>query len=211
VSTTRYGRYAGLIGVVLLVAFVLHTIFDGSIDATGVPPGHTLPAFAVPLATGSLVGAADTATRAGDGDKVAACALRGARILNVCELYERGPVVLAVFVQAGSCTGVLSSMQALTREFPGVRFAAVALRGSRSALRKLIRQLGLTLPVGLDEEGDLESLYNVYSCPQVNFAFRGGVVQSKALLGSSSLGTLRERVHELVAAARVREGNGQST
>ena len=27
----------------------------------------------------------------------------GAAILNVCELYERGPLVLALFVEAGSC------------------------------------------------------------------------------------------------------------
>jgi hypothetical protein len=197
--------------MVVLVALLAHTIFDGGVDATGVPAGRRLPPFAVPLATGDLVGAADTATRAGEGDKVAACALRGARILNVCELYERGPVVLALFVEAGSCGDVLSSMQALTREFPGVGFAAVALRGSRSALRRLIRRRRLTLPVGLDEEGDLESLYNVFSCPQVNFAYRGGVVQSRALLGTSALGVLRRRVRALIAASRARERGGPGT
>ena len=62
-----------------------------------------------------------------------ACAERGARILNVCQLYEQGPVVLALFVDAGSCPAVLSEMQALAPAFPGVRFAAVAIRATAAS------------------------------------------------------------------------------
>ncbi len=53
----------------------------------------------------------------------------------------------------------------------------------------------------------LADLYKVYSCPQVDFAYRGGVVQSRALLASPSLAGLRARVAELVAASRAREGS----
>ena len=52
----------------------------------------------------------------------------GRGILNVCQLYERGPVVLALFVDAGSCPAVLGDLQALAPSFPGVRFAAVAIK-----------------------------------------------------------------------------------
>ncbi|MGP0101506.1 MAG: TlpA family protein disulfide reductase [Solirubrobacteraceae bacterium] len=203
----RYGRYAGLLGVVLIVLVVVDSVFVHHTDVTGVPPGQKAPPFAVPLALGNLNGAADVATHANEGaeGRVPACAERGAQILNVCQLDERGPVVLALFVDAGSCTTVLGEMQALVPEFPSVRFAAVAIRDERGPVRRLIRARGLTLPVGLDFEGGVAARYKVFSCPQVDFVYPGGVVQSKALLASPSLASLRARVSELVAASRARE------
>jgi hypothetical protein len=44
------------------------------------------------------------------------------------------------------------------------------------------------------------------SCPQVSFAYRGGVVQSPALLQRPGLGALRARVSELAAASGSRSG-----
>ncbi len=205
-SPKRYGRYTGLVGVLIVALVAINILFAKSNGAAGILPGHMLAPFAVPLALSSLEGDADIATRADQGPdgRVPACAERGARILNVCQLYEQGPVVLALFVDAGSCAAVLGKMQALAPAFPGVRFAAVAIMGDRGQLRRLVRSRGLTLPVGIDSDGAVAALYKVLSCPQVNFAYPGGVVQSKALLGSLSLARLRARVSELVAASRAR-------
>ena len=64
-----------------------------------------------------------------------------------------------------------------------MRFAAVSIKGERAAAaRGWCVRADLTLPVGIDEDGAVGSLYKVLSCPQVNFAYPGGVVQSKALL-----------------------------
>jgi hypothetical protein len=205
--SARRRRYSTLLGLAVVVLVVVNIVFAKSADVTGIAPGHTLAPFATPLVLGSLNGDADIATRADDGadGRVPACAERGAQILNVCQLYERGPVVLALFVDGGSCPRVLTEMQALVPAFPRVRFAAVSIEGDRRTLRRLVRSLGLTLPVGVDSDGAVAALYKVVTCPQVNFAYRGGVVQSDALLGSASLATLRRRVSELVAASRVRE------
>jgi hypothetical protein len=207
VSSPRFGRYAGLLGVLLLAGLVIHALLVSPTDPKGIAPGQRFAPFAVPLALGSLVGDADIATHADDGEegRVAACAERGPQILNVCQLYEQGPVVLAMFVDSGSCTAVLSHMQSLVGAFPGVRFAAVAIRGERDQVRALVRRNGLTLPVGIDSDGAVGGLYKVLTCPQVNFAYRGGVVASKALLGSVSLASLRARVSALVASSRARE------
>ena len=40
-------------------------------------------------------------------------------------------MVLALFVDAGSCPRILSDMQALAPSFPDVRFAGVAIKGDR--------------------------------------------------------------------------------
>ncbi len=92
--------------------------------------------------------------------------MRKPGVLNICELYEQGPVVLALFVDGGSCTGVLSEMQALVPLYPKVRFAAVSIKGNRPSLRRLIARLHLTLPVGIDDQGDLATLYRVATCPR---------------------------------------------
>jgi hypothetical protein len=201
----RYGRYAGLLGVLIVVLIVINTALTKPTGVRGIEPGRTVPPFAVPLALGTLTGAADVATHANDGaaGRVPACAERGAQILNICELYEHAPVVLALFVDGGSCPAVLSQMQALAARFPGVGFAGVAIKGEREPLLKLMRERGLTrVQVGLDSEGTLTSLYEMASCPQVSFVLPGGVVQSPALLTTPSQAVLRTRVSELQAAAK---------
>ncbi len=202
----RYGRYVGLFALLILVLITINTIVTKPNGASGVAPGAKLPPFAAPLAIGGPSGDVNIATAANQGraGKVPACSVRGAGVLNVCELYEHGPVVLALFINGGSCADVLGSIQALVHEYPGVRFAAVALGGSTAGVRSLLHTKHLTFPVGVDRDGALVALYKVASCPQVSFAYPGGTVQSKALLGRSSAATVRARVAELVAAARAR-------
>jgi hypothetical protein len=210
---SRYGRYVAFLGLVILVLLAVNTAVNKPSGIRGVEPGHRLPPFAVPLASGELQGAADVATHANEGQagRVPACHERGAQILNVCELYERGPVVLALFVESGSCPDVLSDLQALAPSYPGVQIAAVAIKGNRSSVRKLVNTRHLSLPVGIDFEGALATVYKVVSCPQVTFAYPGGVVQSRALLARPSRATLRARLNALVAAARARGWRGGTT
>jgi hypothetical protein len=202
----RYGRYAGLLALFILLLITLNTLLTKPNGSKGIEPGHTVPPFAVPLVSGNLTGDADIAARANEGARgnVAACQERGAEILNICQLYERGPVVLALFLDAGSCAAVLGDMQSIAPSFPGVQFAAVALKGDRHKLRGLVRSRRLQMPVGEDHDGSLLALYKVASCPQVTFAYPGGVVQSAALLVRPPISTLRARVAALVAASRAR-------
>lgn len=206
VKLPGYGGYVAVLVIGILVLIALNTLLSDSKNPAGLPAGTRLPPFAVPLALGNLKGDANIATRSGQGPagKVPACTVRGAGVLNVCELFERVPVVLALFVNASACNGVLSQMQRLAPLFPGVRFAAVSIEGSRSHLRRLVRSHEITLPVGIDGDGALVGLYKVESCPQLTFAYPGGVVQGKSLLGNSSTAALRARVEELVSSARAR-------
>jgi hypothetical protein len=203
----RYGRYVGLLALVILVLITINTATTKPNGAKGIAPGHAIPPFAAPLATGSLNGDVNVATHANEGSagKTPACAVRGAGVLNACALYRDKPLVLALFVGGGSCAAVLENMQALAAAYPGVSFAAVAIKGERRPLQKLLRGRGLTrVQVGFDADGVLTGLYKMASCPQVSFVLPGGVVQSPALLVTPSRATLRARVSELVAAAKAR-------
>jgi len=206
----RRGRLLGTVFVVALVALIAAALLHKPGGLAGVAPGKQMPPFAVPLAKGTLVGDANIATHAHEGESgnVPACTVRGSQVLNICQLGERGPVVLALFVNGGSCPRVLGEMQALQGSFPGVQFAAVSIKGSRSGLRRLIARQGLTFPLGLDEDGSLASLYKVLGCPQVDFAYPGGRVQSRAMLNTPTTAQLRSRVAALVAASRARGWTG---
>ncbi len=202
----RYGRYVGLLAVAILVLITINTIVTKPNGGSGFAPGEQIAPFAVPLALSVLRGDANVATRPGEGSAghIPACQVRKPTALNVCELYEHSPLVLALFVNGGACPAVLGDLQTLARSFPSVRFAAVAIKGDRAKLRRLVRARGFSFPVGIDEDGALVVLYKDASCPQVSFVLPGGAMQSRALLRRAAPANLRARVEQLIAAARAR-------
>lgn len=201
-----YARYIaiGVVAVLLIVSIVALTTKPHI--SSGLKAGAQVPPFAVPLATGRLKGNPDIAIHADEGarGKVPACQERQPGALNICALYERGPVVLALFVNAGSCTAVLPELQAAARRFPQVSFAAVAVRAQHSEARHLVHRERLSIPVGFDEEGELAGLYRMLSCPQLSFIYPGGRMQSDALLERPTPAALDARVRGLLAGARAR-------
>jgi peroxiredoxin len=197
-------RYSWFVGVALFLAvvyFTVNTLTTDRASSTGPPVGQRMPAFAAPLALGPLDGDANVATRSGQRNAGAkpACRVRGRNILNVCELWERGPVALAFLATRGAqCERELDRLQAVRREFPRVQVAAVAIRGDRGDLRRDVRARGWRFPVGYDRDGAVANLYGVAVCPQITLADRGGRVR-KTLIGKVSVADLRR---ELGALAR---------
>lgn len=206
IAGARYGIYVVILAAILLIAFTVHVALSSHKGTTGIRPGTRIPPFAAPYAIGGPPGEVDVATHANDGlaGKVPACSERGPGILNVCQLYEREPVVLALFFQAGSCPDVLDELQRLASSFPQVGFAAVGVKEPVSSVARLVRSKRLTFPVGVDAEGRLGQLYGMVSCPQVNFVYPGGIVQSASLLNTPTPEVLRTRVAKLLAASRAR-------
>jgi hypothetical protein len=205
-GASRYGWFLGVVGVLLLGLVLLNGARSHGPGSRGVQVGARMPAFAAPLALGTLTGDVNVATKAGQGDagSVPACAVRRTDVLNVCRLWERGPVVLAFFATRGAeCTRELDALEAVRRRHPGVQFAAVSIRGNRDDVRRLVRRHAWRFPVGYDSDGITANLYGVAVCPQVTYALPGGRVTGTSL-GELGPREIDARVRALERTARAR-------
>jgi hypothetical protein len=174
----------GIAVIVALTYITLNTLRTDAPGSRGVPAGDPLPPFAAPLAISELEGDANIATEPGSGDEGSrpACDVRGPDIVNSCELAERGPVVIAfVATRSETCDRQVDALDRVRERYPDVSFAAVAIRGDRDDLRKLIRRRGWGLPVAYDSDGAVANAYAVAICPTVTFAYEGGKVEGTAL------------------------------
>jgi hypothetical protein len=182
----RPGTIAGVVALAVLAYITYNSIVTEGPGSRGVEAGRELPAFAVPLALSELEGDADMS-----------CDERGKDIVNVCELAEHGPVVLAFFAEPiARCVDQIDVLDRLRPRFPDVQFAAVAIRGDRDVLRRRVRERGWELPVGHDRDGAVANAYAVAVCPQITFARRGGQV-TRTTFGSQDAAQLAEIIEGL--------------
>jgi hypothetical protein len=169
--------------LIVLAYITLNTLGTDAPGSRGVPNGERLPPFAVPLAVSNLGGDAQV-------DPAKACRVRGPRVLNSCQLAERGPVAIAFFaIRSKRCERQIDVLERVRRRFPEVGVAAVSVRGDRARVRRLVREHGWGMPVGYDHDGAVTNAYAVAICPTITFARRGGKVAgtSFTLLGESAL------------------------
>jgi len=203
-GVSRYGWFLGVVVVLVIAYITLNTARSHGPGSEGVRVGVRMPPFAAPLALGPIVGDVNVARREGQGaaGRRPACDVRGRGIVNVCELWERGPVVLAFLATGGArCTGELDALARVRAGHPGVQFAAVSIRGDRAELRGLVRRHGWRFPVAYDRDGILANLYGVAVCPQLTFALPGGRVTATNV-GSLDRAGLERRLGALERAAR---------
>lgn len=200
-TAPNYGKYVGALAVVILLLITLNTVLTTPNGSAGISPGTRLPPFAVPLAIGALDGDANVAARANQGSagRRPACSVRGRQILNLCEQYENGPVVLVLFVAGGDCPRAVDELASVLPQFPGVRGVAVAIKGDRQQVRRLVSTHHWVIPVGYDRDGILANLYRLATCPQLTFSLPGGIAQGHAILQTPTVSKLRERIRHLVS------------
>lgn len=186
-GVSRYGWFVGVVGVLLISLLTLNTFRSEGPGVQGITTGGKAPPFAAPLALSALAASennfVNVAVKAGQGDagNVPACSVRRPDVLNVCALWERGPVVLAFFARSERCVEQLDQLDDIARRHPDVSFAAMSLRGDLGDVRALVRKRGWGFPVGYDTDGILANAYGVADCPQITFLRRGGSVQDTSL------------------------------
>jgi hypothetical protein len=156
IDTRPYQRMIGAFGLVLVLAFSLFLFLRGGNGTPGIAVGQRLHRFVAPLATSDIDASAN-------GHPVCDRARPARRGLNVC---GRAPTVLAFFtVGQKGCVQQVDAMQAISGEFPHIRFGAVAIGASHSATAKLVAQHHWTIPVAYDSADVVGQIYGVEVCP----------------------------------------------
>jgi hypothetical protein len=187
IDTRRYQWAIGIFGLALVIAFSVYLFATNGIGSVGIPAGKPLYRFVAPLATSSLNGDVNTRPHCNPGAP-------NPRALNVC---GRTPLVLDFFVTgSGACKQQVDTLQKVSRQFPGIQFAAVAVDAGRAETAALVRSHDWTIPIAYDRGGALGKIYGVEICPMVELAARGGRVTDR-LIGEKWL-------HPAELATRVR-------
>jgi hypothetical protein len=168
----RYQATIGALGLALVLAFSVYLFANGSPSAPGVAPGRPLPHFVAPLATSDLNVPANAHPRCNP----ARPARRG---LNVC---GRRAIVLSLFLAgAPVCVQSVDALAALSRSYPQVQFAAVAVDSSKAQTEALVRAHDWPIPVAYDSDGAIAALYNASVCPLIEVASPGGIVAGRLI------------------------------
>jgi len=196
VDTRRYRWMIGIFGIALVLVVSVYQFATNGVASTGVAPGHRLHWFAAPLATSTLVG---------DPNVSPPCTLarHDPRALNICLIAARRPLVLSLFViGSADCEHQVDVLQTLSRRYPAIQFAAVAINASRGDTAALVRSHRWTIPVAYDRDGAVGGLYGVAVCPMAELAGRGGIVRDR-LVGDQwqTIGEIAPRVAALARAA----------
>jgi hypothetical protein len=215
VSGHRYGWLVGIVAILAVAALSIRAAGTDTPGATGLRPGEPLPPFAVVRATSAVDCDEDAdpcdanVAVAGERDEPEsggrpACEVRGPTVLNVCELTERGPLVLGLAASRGAdCLDTWERLTALARRHRGLQVALVAIGGGLDELRASARSRGWSFPVGWDRDGILASVYGVAACPYATVARWRGLVQG-TLVGARAVdeGKLERLAGAAVAASR---------
>jgi peroxiredoxin len=178
-SPRRYQWIAGVIALVVVVAFSIVQLTSHGTGTAGVTAGHAFAPFAAPLATSTLVGDANLHPPCTQAD-------HDPRALNTCLLMRRGPLVLDFFVaDSNECVKTVDAMQAIAARFrsAGIQFAAVAVRAGPTSTRALVRKHDWTIPVAYDRDGGVAESHGVVVCPLIELVRRGGVVARRLIGG----------------------------
>jgi len=206
-GASRYGWFVGVVAVLLIGYISLNTVRTHGVGSAGLRTGSALPQFAAPIATGPLPdGDVNVARKKGQGDAGSrpACSVRGAGILNSCDLTRDAPVAIAFLATRGAqCTGEIDALARAAGRHPGVKLAAVSIRGDRGELRRLVRTHRWRFPVAWDRDGILANLFGVAVCPSVTYVLPGGRVQGTSVGRLEGRG-LDTRLAALERAARAR-------
>jgi len=73
---------------------------------------------------------------------------------------------------------------------------------SVAAVKTFIDQYGVSIPVLLDKEGDVASLYQVTSLPTTYFIDKSGIIREVVIGGPMSEALLRTRIEKLLKGSR---------
>lgn len=156
--------------LVIAVLVSLATLFGGS-----KPVGsenlidRPLPAFAAPLALGELEGDANVFTdaQAEVDDDTPACEVDLPDAFNSCKELTGKAIIVFWNTTKPECVEQVNVLQGVADENPELNVVAVAFNNDKSDVDSVTSRNRWRIPVAVDRDGAVASLYAVTGCPSV--------------------------------------------
>lgn len=166
--------WKGITAVLVIAVLVsLATLYGGSkpIGSENLID-RELPAFAAPLADGSLDGDANvyTAAQAKAEDATAACDVELKGSFNSCKELPGDAIIVFWNSTKPECVEQVDRLETAATKKPDLNVVAVAFENDKSEAAAAQQQNGWQIPVAVDRDGAVASLYAVTGCPSVFWA-----------------------------------------
>jgi hypothetical protein len=184
--SSAYSWVVGIAFLILIIVVGLNSLPNAGEGLKGPRPGALMPAFAAPLASGTVDADVNIKANGKEPGKTLACAVHVQSALNGCDLRRSPSVLVFAGTRGANCLPGFDRVERVRAQFPQVRFAGILIRMKRSDAAKTIRGRGWHFPIAFDRDGQLTNVYGVGVCPATVFAKKGGRVVT------TKLGTLTE-------------------
>lgn len=159
--------------LVIAVLVSLATLYGGSkpIGSENLID-RPLPGFAAPLAIGDLDGDANiyTEAQAEAEDATAACDVELEGSFNSCKELPGDAIVVFWNSTKPECIHQVDRLAAAVEQKPSLSVVAVAFENDKAEAAAAQRENGWKIPVAVDRDGAVASLYAVTGCPSVFWA-----------------------------------------
>src|SRR3954454_5918417 len=192
-----YSWVVGIAFLILIVVVGLNSLPNAGEGLKGPQPGTVLPAFAAPLATGSLDGDVNIKANSKEPGKTLACNVHVEAALDGCELRKHPSVIVFAGTRGADCLPGFDRIERVRKAFPQVSFAGILIRMGHNDAAKAVRKGGWGFPVAFDRDGQLTNIYGIGVCPATIFAKRGGRV-SATRLGKITDAQLRAQIRRIL-------------
>jgi hypothetical protein len=195
--SSAYSWVVGIAFLILIIVVGVNSIPNAGEGLKGPKPGTLLPAFAAPLATGTVDADVNVKTTGKQPGHKLACQVHMSSALNGCDLRRRPSVIVFAGTRGAHCLPGFDRVEQVQRGFPQVSFAGILIRMGLGDAAKTVRKGGWSFPIAFDRDGQLTNVYDIGVCPATVFARKGGrVVATK--LGTLTDAQLRAEIRRIL-------------
>jgi hypothetical protein len=195
--SSAYSWVVGIAFLLLIVVVGLNSLPNAGEGLKGPRPGSLLPAFAAPLATGTVDADVNVKANGKQPGHTLACSVHLPSALNGCELRRHPSVTVFAGTRGANCLPGFDRVEQVRRAFPQVRFTGVLIRMGRSDAASTVRGRGWNFPIVFDRDGQLTNVYGIGVCPATVFARKGGTVVATEL-GTLTDAQLRAEIRRIL-------------
>jgi hypothetical protein len=195
--SSAYSWVVGIAFLILIIVVGVNSLPNAGEGLKGPRPGTLLPAFAAPLATGTVNADVNIKATGKEPGHTLACNVHLASALNGCDLRRHPSVIVFAGTRGANCLPGFDRVQQVRRDFPQVSFAGILIRMGRSDAARTVRKGHWSFPIAYDRDGQLTNVYGIGVCPATVFAKRGGRVLATEL-GTLTDAQLRAEIRRIL-------------